>query len=144
MRSEQRPQPVRHLAAARPQGDIDHRGGARNEQHAQPFVAGRLMPPIRCSPPVERSFGVRPAQAARWRPDSNIAGSISTANVNGMIGPTPGMETRRWLTSFGINFFDTGVDFVDLLEPRTRPSDAPRRSRLSRLPRIPWLTAYAL
>ena len=33
-------------------------------------LPARLIPPIRCLPPVERSFGVRPAQAARWRPDS--------------------------------------------------------------------------
>src|ERR1700722_11388601 len=60
------------------------------------------MPPMRCLPPVERSFGVRPAQAARWRPDSNIAGSISTANVNAIIGPTPGMVIKRWLSSLAL------------------------------------------
>ena len=65
-------------------------------------LPARLMPPIRCLPPVERSFGVRPAQAARWRPDSNIAGSISTASVNAVTGPTPGMVTRRWLTSLAL------------------------------------------
>ena len=58
-------------------------------------LPARLMPPIRCLPPVERSFGVRPAHAARWRPDSNIAGSISTASVNAVTGPTPGMVTSR-------------------------------------------------
>jgi hypothetical protein len=62
----------------------------------------RLMPPIRCLPPVERSFGVRPAQAARWRPDSNVAGSISIANVNAIIGLTPGLVASRWLSSLAL------------------------------------------
>ena len=65
-------------------------------------LPARLMPPIRCLPPVECSFGVRPAQAARWRPDSNIAGSISIASVNAVTGPTPGIVARRWLTSLAL------------------------------------------
>ena len=70
---------------------LDHRGGAGDEQTRNRSLPARLMPPMRCLPPVECSFGVRPTQAARWRPDSNAAGSISVASVNAMTGPTPGI-----------------------------------------------------
>ena len=65
-------------------------------------LPARLIPAIRCFPPVDRSFGVRPAQAARWRPDSNAAGSISVASVSAVTGPTPGIVARRWLTAFAL------------------------------------------
>lgn len=55
----------------------------------RPFPA-RLIRPIRWLPPVECSSGVNPAQAARRRPGSNCAASISMASANAMIGPVRG------------------------------------------------------
>src|SRR5208283_2564125 len=54
-------------------------------------LPARLIPPIRCFPPVECSVGVRPAQAARCRPDSNAAGRRGIdldRRVSAVTGPT--------------------------------------------------------
>src|ERR1700674_4158178 len=40
-----------------------------------------LILPIRCLPPVECSFGVRPSQAAKCRPDAKFPGSTVKAMV---------------------------------------------------------------
>ena len=65
-------------------------------------LPARLMPPNRCLPSVECSLGVNPAEATRWRPDSNCAASLSMASVNAVIGPTPGTVARRWLTELAL------------------------------------------
>jgi hypothetical protein len=46
----------------------------------------RLMPPRRCLPPVECSFGVRPIPAARWRPDLDADSQRRSWGGDGMIG----------------------------------------------------------
>jgi hypothetical protein len=74
---------------------------ATNSVRSRSFPA-RLMPPFRCLPPVECSFGVRPSQAAKWRPEANAAGSISVATVSAVIGPILGMRASRLLRGLSL------------------------------------------
>src|SRR6266568_5557652 len=58
----------------------------------------RLIRPGRDRPPVEFSFGVRPSQAAKWRPERKVLGSgTRSAKLTALIGPTPGIVARHWL-----------------------------------------------
>lgn len=54
-----------------------------------------LIRPRRCLPPVDRSRGVRPNQAAKCRPLSKFAGFTDNAMVIAVIGPTPGIAASR-------------------------------------------------
>src|ERR1700733_7812923 len=90
-------------------------------------LPARLMPPKRCLPPVECSFGVRPIQAARWRPDLNAAGSISIANVSAMITPMPGMVASSWLSGLVLCIAMSSTSISASLVSRcsiSRPSSA--------------------
>ena len=49
-----------------------------------------VMRPSRVLPPVEYCFGVRPNQAANWRPFLNSCPSATLATMaEALIGPTP-------------------------------------------------------
>lgn len=61
-----------------------------------------LILPRRCLPPVECSFGVRPSQAAKCRPDAKFPGSTVKARVIAPNGPTPGILTSNWLTGLAL------------------------------------------
>src|SRR3984957_9625563 len=54
-----------------------------------------LILPMRCLPPVECSFGVRPSQAAKCRPDAKFPGSTVRAMVIAPSGPTPGIASSE-------------------------------------------------
>ena len=77
-------QPFGGQLAARPFGRPDHR---HRPAH---FSTGRVAvhvssadaAHVRCLPPVECFCGVKPSQAARWRPEANAAGSTSIAKLN--------------------------------------------------------------
>jgi hypothetical protein len=58
--------------------------------------------PKRGLPPVECSRGVRPNQAAKWRPDSKSPALIVTAMAIAVIGPTPGMAASNRLTGLAL------------------------------------------
>src|SRR5271170_6984061 len=54
-----------------------------------------LIRPRRSLPPLEFWSGVRPSQAANWRPDLNCPGSVTAAaKAVAPIGPIPGMVAR--------------------------------------------------
>src|SRR5260370_3576445 len=58
----------------------------------------RLIRPGRWRPAVEFSFGVRPSQAARWRPERKALGSGTLrAKLTAPIGPAPGIVGRHLL-----------------------------------------------
>jgi hypothetical protein len=61
-----------------------------------------LILPMRCLPPVECSFGVRPNHAAKWRPDAKFPGSTVKAMVIAPSGPTPGIAASSWLTELAL------------------------------------------
>ncbi len=57
--------------------------------------------PMRCLPPVEFCLGTRPIQAASSRPFLKTSGSVmEAARALAVIGPMPGMVSRRRLASF--------------------------------------------
>src|SRR5258708_5879711 len=59
----------------------------------------RLIAPSRRRPPDEFSFGTRPSQAAKWRPERNALGSgTRSVRLIAPIGPIPGCLARHWLT----------------------------------------------
>ncbi len=56
--------------------------------------------PSRSLPPLEWGFGVRPSQPAKCRPDVKPPGSETSALMDAaMIAPTPGIVTRRRMSS---------------------------------------------
>ena len=58
------------------------------------------MRPMRSLPPVEFCPGTSPIQAASARLDVNTEGSVmGAANAVAVIGPMPGIVSRRWLTA---------------------------------------------
>src|SRR5271166_6415715 len=79
---------------------LDH-GGSPDDQHAaQSLVAGSRDPPSLTLPAVEWSFGVKPIQAANWRPDRNSSGcGVFIVSSTAPIGPTPGILVSRRLHS---------------------------------------------
>ena len=101
-----------------------------------------LILPRRCLPPVECSFGVRPSQAAKWRPDSNFPGSTSRPTVIAPIGPTPGISARSPADRVGLvqrrQFVIHSRQFADPMPRSARPSvqtwPAPRRAWRCRRP----------
>ena len=57
---------------------------------------------MRSLPPVEFCPGTSPIQAASARPDVNTEGSVmGAANAVAVIGPMPGIVSRRWLGKAG-------------------------------------------
>ena len=80
------PDGVSHLSA--------RRGGSPpprpDQPPAEPFVAGPADAAETLAPPVDRSIGVKPSQAAKWRADSNQHASTVMATVSAVSGPTPG------------------------------------------------------
>ena len=84
----------------------------------------RVILPSRVLPAVEWSFGVRPIQAAKCRPDGNICGSGAfITSVVAPIGPIPGIFASRRLSGVGaVPGHQLGLDL-----PSVRPAAA--RSR---------------
>jgi hypothetical protein len=85
---------ARHkLDAAQPSGKSSWQPGRGNPSNCRnrSFPALLILPRRRL-PPVECSRGTSPSHAAKWRPDSKLPGSIVTATVTAVIGPTPGIS----------------------------------------------------
>src|SRR5271170_17457 len=61
-----------------------------------------LMPPMRCLPPVDFSFGVNPIQAEKCRPEAKLAGSTVNVAVIAPTTPMPGISDRDWLRAFSL------------------------------------------
>src|SRR5713101_5173540 len=81
-----------------------------------PSSPTRVIPPSLILPAVEWSFGVKPIQAANWRPDRNSSGSgVFIVSNTAPIGPTPGiLASRRLHSSAAMPSDEPGIDLVDL------------------------------
>ena len=83
-------------------------------------LPARLMPPRRWRPPVERSFGVKPSQAAKCRPEVNRPGSIVSLGVGlGVTITAEGVETEAELSCLRAEGCHEGQGF---LFSRARPN----------------------
>jgi hypothetical protein len=119
---EQGPDDAGHLVGQR---DTDQAGWPAGQQRLQPSCfSGRLsigiadytgcackrrrygspcleILPSRSLPPVECDLGARPSHAAKCRADLNwLASAMLAASAEAVIGPTPGIDANRRLTSF--------------------------------------------
>jgi hypothetical protein len=59
------------------------------------------MPPWRSVSPLLCVFGVKPSQAANWRPERNSEASGTLAGIAlAVIGPMPGVALPFWVSAF--------------------------------------------
>src|SRR5215467_13368269 len=86
-----------------------------------------VMAPRDCLPPVEFCRGVRPSQAAKWRPDPNTLESGTLAAMTEATSlPTPGISLSDWLISLrawalAISFSRSSIPLssASICRPRT-------------------------
>ena len=75
--------------------------GTDHEKTAEIGIALFADPPRRSLPPDEFCRGTRPIQAANCRPDLKSDASVTVAAIAlAVIGPIPGIVSRRRLSSF--------------------------------------------
>src|SRR3954469_16396110 len=85
-------------------------------------LPARLMPPRRWRPPVDRSRGVKPSQAAKWRADSNWLASTVAATGQGRERPDAGH--RRQALADRVGLVPRGQALAELRQLRVQLLDA--------------------